>query len=205
MNQQRKAMFWSRVNKTTLEAESARSELASALSFKQCQLDSKLAKLYFEHKRNDQVATESFLNWQERAFQYAIADTIQIADEQENVLSYLNLWSILSPEKVHVKIDFQITHSDIEINPFILLPLIQNALHNGYNSMSEHPVKIKLSGSVGSIKLEVSNRVNHYLSNQAENDYIQHFQERLKRQYPSHNLFLNSNSNLFKAVLLINF
>ncbi|MVZ67234.1 hypothetical protein GQF61_15345 [Sphingobacterium sp. DK4209] len=197
-------MFWNKASKTAQEAESARIELAAALSFKQCQQDSKLAKLYFEHKRNDQDATESFLNWQERALQYSIGDTIQIADEQENVLTYLKLWSIFSSEDVHVKIDFQIADSDSKVHPFVFLPLIQNALHNGYNSMSEHPVKIKISAIGGSIKLEVSNRVNHYLSSQAENDYIQHFQDRLKLQYPTHNLFLNSNSNLFKAVLLIN-
>jgi len=97
-----------------------------------------------------------------------------------------------------------IADPSLQVNALLFLPLVQNALTNGYNTMPEHPIKIRLSSTTNQIKLEVSNHVNHYLKDQSDNDYINFLQDRLKFHYPDkHSLFINSNSMLFKAVMIL--
>lgn len=94
--------------------------------------------------------------------------------------------------------------SIIQIAPFILFPIVQSAFYNGYNSMAKYPVRIRIHLIGATLKLEVSNRVNHHLINQELNDEIRWFKTRLQSMYADQfTLIFNSNSSLFKATLLL--
>lgn len=90
------------------------------------------------------------------------------------------------------------------IKALVLLPIVQNACINGYNGMENYPVKVKVKVLGRTISLEVSNRVNHHLADQSDTDLMDQARARLDFSYfGRYNLFLNSNSNLFKATLLL--
>jgi hypothetical protein len=93
---------------------------------------------------------------------------------------------------------------DVLLPPLILFPMVQHAVENGYNTMSSHPIRIRLLGSSKLIVLEVSYRVNHYLEGQFKSDLIRDFEKRLDYLFPEkHNLLMNSNSNTCRSTLTI--
>ncbi|MFU1858691.1 hypothetical protein BWD42_16275 [Sphingobacterium sp. CZ-UAM] len=96
--------------------------------------------------------------------------------------------------------------NDVTVPALLLFPMIQNAVANGYNSMSSHPIRIRLSGSSKIMLFEVSHRMNHYLDGQFKHTLIADFQGRLEYLFPErHSLLLNSNSNTCRATLSIHF
>ena len=72
--------------------------------------------------------------------------------------------------------------------------------------MQKFPIKIRISASEGSILLEVSNRVNHYVERQGEDELVICYRQRLQQLFPDrHELFVNSNSQTFKATLFLKY
>ena len=132
---------------------------------------------------------------------------IKYALEQEVDLikKYISCYKLLQPEEVYVNLNVsQEETSSIQLYPFTLLPLIQNALQFGYNTMEKFPVRIKIKVIHNSLKVEISNRVNHHLANQEKTSVIDNLKSRLNLLYPNgYNLIINSNSMLFKVTLLL--
>lgn len=97
-----------------------------------------------------------------------------------------------------------VENNESVIPALITYPLIQNAIHYGYNSMEKYPVKIKIHASKNRLRLDVSNRVNHYMASQRETIYLKYIEARLNIYYPKRfDLLINSNSNTFKSTLLL--
>lgn len=137
----------------------------------------------------------------------AIDHTI-IYDLNEEILllqDYIEAYKTLFPHNFYIKYDVQREDiQKIKTYPFVLFPLVQNAILHGYNSMEKYPIRIKIRAIGGKVKLEVSNKVNHYLENQAENEIINYYKTRLGLLYGTdHDLIINSNSNVFKTTLIL--
>lgn len=135
-------------------------------------------------------------------------DYTKIYDLNEEMLllqDYIASYKALFPQDFYIKFDIQKKDAqEIKIYPFILFPLVQNAIVHGYNSMEKYPIRIRIQVIGGEIKLEVSNRVNHYLTNQGENEIINYYKSRLGLLYSNdHDLIINSNSNIFKSTLIL--
>ena len=117
---------------------------------------------------------------------------------------YMDTYMNVLEERVNITSAIHKENTDITVFPFILFPLIQNALTHGYNSMEKYPIRIKLRVLGNKIRLEVSNRVNHYITNQEDTLIINLFKARLNLLYPdTHTLIINSNSNIFKSTLIL--
>lgn len=117
---------------------------------------------------------------------------------------YMDTYKSVLEESVNITSTIHIENADITVFPFILFPLIQNALTHGYNSMKKYPIRVKLQVLGNKIRLEVSNRVNHYISSQEDTSIINLFKARLNLLYPdTHTLIINSNSNIFKSTLIL--
>lgn len=117
---------------------------------------------------------------------------------------YMDTYMNVLEERVNITSAIHKENTDITVFPFILFPLIQNALTHGYNSMEKYPIRIKLRILGNKIRLEVSNRVNHYITNQEDTLIINLFKARLNLLYPdTHTLIINSNSNIFKSTLIL--
>lgn len=92
----------------------------------------------------------------------------------------------------------------LDIKALSLFPLLQNAVLYGFESPQASPIKISLTQHPHSLRLEVSNTVNPYLTNQAETPVFSAFHQGLNYLYPHRTeLIWNSNSNRSKATLTI--
>lgn len=134
-----------------------------------------------------------------------ITQKIDLSAEIENLTNLIAAYQNLLGERFYLIIQNNCFDSgSLRIEPFILFPLIQNAIENGYNSLEKYPIRIKLHLVGNKIKLEVSNRVNHHIESQKNTSLISNFEARLKINYPDKYLLLmTSNTMLFKATLLL--
>lgn len=174
------------------------------LSFVQCRFDRDLyiALADVNHE------TLTFCDYVRDCMTLTSEDSILLDDEIERICSYITYFQLSREEVIHCKYECGLEKdTSLRVHPFILLPLIKNALYNGYNTMQSHPLRIRLALLGNVLKLEVSNRVNHNLAakSQEDNDEVRLFKARLELLYEdNYELYFNSNSNLFKATLLLN-
>ena len=176
--------------------------LADRLSFRNSQLDSFLIGHFIQRDKIDPV---DYFAFQEQLLKLHV-DRFEAMQVELNLLNqYLQLAERFLPAGFSVKWENKLQSQDeIMLPPLILFPVVQHAVENGYNTMSSHPVRIRLSGSSKLIMLEVSYRVNHYLESQFSSTLIRDFRQRLDYLFPEkHNLLMNSNSNTSRITLTI--
>lgn len=177
-------------------------QVQSMLSFERSQVDKVLLK---ELLTSESSATEESKVFLTELLSFSNDHTISLEEELSQIESYISMYKNLRKENFFIQITKgELSIGDLQIKPLMLFPLIQNAIHNGYTSMEKFPIRIKINLIGHNLRLEVSNRVNHYLAAQGETDVISLYKSRLQVEYPEkHNLLINSNSNLFKATLLL--
>lgn len=174
--------------------------LKAQLSVQSCVADTYLIAL--ASTKNNLIYLEEYL----RAS--TLIDATQkhhICDEINLLERYIESYKYLCGSDLFVTFSAKtLAESEFYVYPFILMPLIQNAIHFGYNTMEKYPIRIKINAIGDKVKMEVSNRTNHYLENQGSTQLIEYLVARLNITYPSsHELIINSNSNIFKATLIL--
>ncbi|MGJ1263414.1 histidine kinase [Sphingobacterium spiritivorum] len=194
--------LWNR----TATGNSGVSAIENQLSFLECQVDRKLLDLWasicIENK--DQSWQIRFAKLQQSSLSRVCSQPVSVIDEIDCLNEYCLVYQHIKSEELYINFKSDYTDTAALIYPFVLMPLVQNAIHNGYTSMEKYPVKIKVSGSARLLIMEVSNRVNHRIADQQGTDSIRLFRERLQFLYPDrHDLLFNSNSNTFKATLTV--
>lgn len=179
------------------KVDSSRIGVESALSFRRSMFDERLVSACDHVKVLDKMNEFLFLSAAREEFKM-----ILLKEEVSLLYDYIEL--VQEAFDIVIQVTENIEDEDLMLQPFILFPLIQNAVHYGYNTMDRYPLKMKLTVLGGTCQLEVSNRVNHYLDNQGGTSLIELFKQRLLHLYPeSHSLILNSNSNTFKVTLVL--
>lgn len=198
-------MFWNKESKEKQAMQQENLQLAARLSYQEARLDHQLCQQFLARQDADTAAKDAFLAWQKTCYSYPEQEQWTIEEEIRALESYIQWFTSLQTEPFFFKTTYQIEDPTLLIQPLISLALVQNALRNGYNSMENHPVKIRIKVAFNQFTMEVSNRVNHYLEDQANNTLIKNFQSRLAYSYPGeqHNLLINSNSNVFKCFLQV--
>lgn len=176
--------------------------LANRLSFKNSQLNGFLIKNFLA---TEKATTQGYIDFQALLLQLTTDRFESLHVELDLLNRYLLLVESFMPQGFLVKFENKIKlQYDVLLPPLILFPMVQHAVENGYNTMSSHPIRIRLSGSSKLIVLEVSYRVNHYLEGQFKSDLIRDFEKRLDYLFPEkHNLLMNSNSNTCRSTLTI--
>ncbi|WP_312192467.1 hypothetical protein [Sphingobacterium sp.] len=176
--------------------------LANRLSFKNSQLNGFLIKNFLE---TEKATKQGYIDFQALLLQLTTDRFESLHVELDLLNRYLLLVESFMPQGFLVKFENKIKlQYDVLLPPLILFPMVQHAVENGYNTMSSHPIRIRLSGSSKLIVLEVSYRVNHYLEGQFKSDLIRDFEKRLDYLFPEkHNLLMNSNSNTCRSTLTI--
>ncbi|WP_293917704.1 MULTISPECIES: histidine kinase [unclassified Sphingobacterium] len=182
------------------------STFENQLSFLECQVDRKLLDLWASaclENRNESWQIR-FAKLQQTSLSRIHSEPVSVSKEIEYLNDYCLVYQEIRPSELYVSFKSDYVETSAIIYPFLLMPLVQNAIHNGYTSMEKYPVKIKVTGSQKLLIMEVSNRVNHRIADQQSTDIIRLFRERLQFLYPDrHDLLFNSNSNTFKATLTV--
>jgi len=176
--------------------------LADRLSFRNSQFDSFLMEHFF---KGDKTSLDEYFAFQKQMLELQVDRFESIHIQLDLLKKYLKLIEHVVAEGFSVKWENKLPcDEEIRLPPLIFFPMIQHAIKNGYNTMSSHPVRIRLSGSSTVLTLEVSYRVNHYFEDQFSGTLLGDFQKRLAYLFPQkYNLLFNSNSNTARMTLSV--
>lgn len=192
--------FLNKIFKKKQVVDMAQIERNAKASFELAQLDKKLLA---EMLKDPDKYTE-YLLFLSNELIIKEKETRSIDAEFDSIRRYLDAYIRSSEQQIYYKDDYTCDDPSQELPAFILFPLIQNALYWGYNNYEKHPIRIRLRLSEGFLRLEVSNRVNHYIANQQDTVLIDCYKARLELLFGNrYTLIMNSNTNNFKATLMI--
>ncbi|SMG14195.1 LytS family sensor histidine kinase [Sphingobacterium psychroaquaticum] len=179
-------------------------EYGAALSFKCCQVEDNLMRLFFACDSRSTANDTELLQYMQQVSLLHRDEKHAVQDEVSLLKVYLRLIQHVADEEVYIEFEELIDNKGLEVPALLLFPLVINAIQYGYNRMAERPVKIKVKTLGESLQLEVSNRANHRLTSQEHTETIDLLKARLTYFYPQgYSLICNSNSATFKATLLI--
>lgn len=132
---------------------------------------------------------------------YERADSkISLEQESSYLRNYIDLQLLRFGKKVVVNFEENLTKNDLQIEPMLLIPFVENAFKHGTGLIKEPKINIKLSND--------NNKIAFYVENQccpspaATKDMssgigLSNVKRRLALLYPNHQLEIQTNDNHF--------
>lgn len=177
------------------------------LSFINSQMDVDLIRICLDRIKSeptDPAILRALLDYQDIALQPY--KTHAIIAEIEFMEQYVSLFSQISDVDLSIVWTKKIEYPTLSVPRFILLPLVQNALWQGYHAAKKYPMKIKVSVFEKIISLDVINHVNHHIVDQKDHAIMENYQARLQYEFGDrHTLIMNSNAHTFRSNLILRF
>ncbi|MEN5235019.1 hypothetical protein [Sphingobacterium faecium] len=177
------------------------------LSFINSQMDVALIRICLDRIKSeptDPAILRALLDYQDIALQPY--KTHAIIAEIEFMEQYVSLFSQISDVDLSIVWTKKIEYPTLSVPRFILLPLVQNALWQGYHAAKKYPMKIKVSVFEKIISLDVINHVNHHIVDQKDHAIMENYQARLQYEFDDqHTLIMNSNAHTFRSNLILRF
>ena len=177
------------------------------LSFINSQMDVDLIRICLDRIKSeptDPSILRALLDYQDIALQPY--KTHAIIAEIEFMEQYVSLFSQISDVDLSIVWTKKIEYPTLSVPRFILLPLVQNALWQGYHAAKKYPMKIKVSVFEKIISLDVINHVNHHIVDQKDHAIMENYQARLQYEFDDqHTLIMNSNAHTFRSNLILRF
>src|SRR5690606_26596851 len=114
-------------------------------------------------------------------------DLIKLEDELQYIHAYIELEELRHYEKSFVKWDMVSMRKDLEIPPYILSPLVENALKHGAYSEAD-PLQISLQADAEVLRFEVRNKIGKQKKDKIGGIGLDNLESRLKILYPDKHL-----------------
>ncbi|NIG55756.1 sensor histidine kinase [Chitinophaga sp. Cy-1792] len=130
-------------------------------------------------------------------------EKIRLADEVEYIKAYIELEELRHATTAFVNFIDNVDDEYIEIPPYMLSPLVENALKHGVASAKD-PITITLHASKQALKFHVENEIGTQQKDKLGGIGLDNLKKRLHLYYPgNHQLQLSSSNNKFTAQLSI--
>lgn len=130
-------------------------------------------------------------------------EKIRLTDEINYIQAYIELEQLRHQEDAFVNFTTSIKNDFTEIPPYILSPLIENALKHGVASNSK-PIHIELKTDDYILTFKVTNEIGSQKKDKLGGIGLDNLKKRLELYYPGrHRLELDNKKNLFTANLEI--
>ncbi|MDA3615913.1 sensor histidine kinase [Polluticaenibacter yanchengensis] len=130
-------------------------------------------------------------------------EKILLSDEVNYIKAYIELEQFRHEDDAFVVFDQQILNEKIEIPPYILSPLVENAMKHGIAS-NTNPILITLHSDHEMLSFKVENGIGTQKKDKLGGIGLDNLQKRLDIHYPkSHTLTISKNDNRFTAALQI--
>lgn len=130
-------------------------------------------------------------------------EKIKLADEIGYIRAYLELEQLRHQENAFVELTVQVVNDHIEIPPYLLSPLVENALKHGIASNTA-PIIIKLNADAKNLTFRIENGIGNHKKDKLGGIGLDNLKKRLEIYYPdTHKLNLQSENNVFTAELQI--
>lgn len=132
-------------------------------------------------------------------------EKIKLVDEINYMQAYIELEQLRHQENHFVHFNFQIENENIEIPPYILSPLVENALKHGITSDAD-PIEIGLAADNHKLVFRVKNEIGTHKKDKLGGIGLDNLQKRLEIHYPNRfSLHISTPNNQFIAELQIDF
>ncbi|MBW1298567.1 sensor histidine kinase [Aquimarina litoralis] len=130
--------------------------------------------------------------------------TVTLKKEIEHLEQYIEIHQLRYKKEVHISFEKFIDNDQIKIAPLLFIMLLENAIKHGVESMiSKAYIKISLSVRKNKVHFEIENNFKSK-SKDKEGIGLKNLRKRLQLlYYRKHELILNSNDDVFKAILKI--
>lgn len=134
---------------------------------------------------------------------YSQRERINLTEEINYIKAYIELEQFRHTESDFVNLNIKTDDENIEIPPYILSPLIENALKHGLAS-NEHPILVEISTDSKKISFFVRNEIGRQKKDKLGGIGLDNLKKRLELYYPNaHQLGLTNENNQFTALLQI--
>jgi two-component system, LytTR family, sensor kinase len=139
---------------------------------------------------------------------YETSHTVQLSTEIEYIQSYIDLQTLRFGDKVPVTFKTSGTTERFEIEPMLLIPLVENAFKHGVGLMTNPSIHISVEVNIGGeLRFNVRNRYEHAQTLTKENGSgigLKNLQRRLNLLYDKrHELVLKKDDDWYQATLLL--
>ncbi|GAA3738876.1 hypothetical protein GCM10022422_22930 [Flavobacterium ginsengisoli] len=130
-------------------------------------------------------------------------EKIKLSDEVDYIKAYIELEQLRHQDNVRVDFNVELKNEFEEIPPYILSPLVENALKHGEVSDSE-PIEIQLKVSSEKLIFKVKNKIGTQKKDSLGGIGLDNLQKRLQIHYPEkHQIKITKEENHFTAELEI--
>lgn len=130
-------------------------------------------------------------------------EKINLPDEVDYIKAYIELEQLRHQETGFVNFTSEIENEHIEIPPYMLSPLVENALKHGVTS-GNSPIDIRLSANKEQLIFKITNEIGTQKKDKLGGIGLDNLKKRLEIHYPNrHQLLLANENNRFTAALLI--
>ncbi len=129
-------------------------------------------------------------------------EKIKLSDEINYIQAYIELEQLRHPESTFVEVNIETANASIEIPPYILSPLVENALKHAITSSTE-PIIIELSISLQKLTFEVKNKIGTQQKDKLGGIGLDNLKRRLEIHYPGRHALQITDTTHFTAKLQI--
>lgn len=132
-------------------------------------------------------------------------EKIKLSDEINYTQAYIELEQLRHQEDTFIRFHTEIENENIKIPPYILSPLVENALKHGIAS-NEKPIEIQLTTDTQKLIFRTQNEIGTQKKDKLGGIGLNNLRKRLEIYYPNcHSLNLTNQDNRFVAELQIYF
>lgn len=133
----------------------------------------------------------------------SLKEKIKLAEELNYIKAYIELEQLRHKETAFVQLVIDVQNENIEIPPFILSPLVENALKHGVTA-NDNPIGITLTANTSQLYLKVVNEIGTQKKDKLGGIGLDNLKKRLDIYFPGkHSLDIKKENNRFSAILQI--
>lgn len=134
---------------------------------------------------------------------YSQKEIINLQDEVNYIKAHIELEQFRHEENAFVDLKINVNDESLEIPPYTLSPLVENALKHGLAS-NQNPIKMELNINSKKLSFLVKNEIGTQKKDKLAGIGLDNLKKRLEIYYPAaHTLTLSNENNHFTALLEI--
>jgi hypothetical protein len=147
------------------------------------------------------VATEKL----SQLLRYSLYETdklVTIREELDAVHGYIDLEKLRFRESVQTTITTTPDVMELQVTPFLLMPLVENAFKHGVATDEKRPIEIGISQENGRLKIQVRNAIAQQEKDTVGGIGIQNLEKRLELTYGQHARLLQERHDSYFMVTI---
>lgn len=111
-------------------------------------------------------------------------ETVSLSEEINYIDNFIELQKLRMAADVTIIYEKEVTNKSLEIEPMLLIPIIENTFKHGVSYKTQSEIVIQINEQNGNLHLHTSNRIFHKKSNENSGFGLENLKKRLNLRYP---------------------